>query len=128
FPFKSAGKSDTFSKSLKNGVKNTRVKIVSFTLGYWAANAFKTGTVIATSPMAESRMTRMCVGFSDIILLCHVERSQNIFLKILHFVLNDSFIFGNAIQDSVRHRCTSSFACTLSCICRLFQYQTIKCQ
>ena len=54
---------ETFSKSLKNGLKNPRVTTVIFTSGYFWVNARKTGTDIATSPIAEKRKTSMCFGF-----------------------------------------------------------------
>ena len=58
--FTSAGKTVTLGKSRKNGAKNSRVKTVIFTSGYFLIKARKTGTVIATSPIADKRITNMC--------------------------------------------------------------------
>jgi hypothetical protein len=51
-----------FSISSKKGLKNGRETTVIFTLGYCKEKALSTGTVIATSPIAESRITKMCEG------------------------------------------------------------------
>ena len=60
FPFKSGENTVTFGKSLKNGLKKPLVKTVIFTLGYCCVKALKTGIVIATSPIAERRITNIC--------------------------------------------------------------------
>ena len=62
FPFKSAENTATFFKSRKKGLKRSLVKTVSLTSGYCFVKARNTGTVMATSPIAERRMTRICVG------------------------------------------------------------------
>src|SRR5699024_12278661 len=64
---------------------------VTLKSGYVSRSTLKTGTVIATSPMADKRTTNMCLGFA------------------IHFLI----IFSEEL-DLVHHRCTFSFACTLS--------------
>ena len=44
----------------KKGLKNGREITVILTLGYCFTKARKTGTVMATSPIAESLMTAIC--------------------------------------------------------------------
>src|SRR5690606_24802501 len=64
---------DTFSKSRKKGVKNALVKIVNLIFGYCSVNDLITGMVIATSPIAERRMTSMCLGCFGIIWMSLTE-------------------------------------------------------
>ena len=58
--FKSIPKNVTFSMSSKKGLKKGRETTVILTSGYCKEKAFSTGTVIATSPIAESLITKMC--------------------------------------------------------------------
>jgi len=46
-------------------LKKRREIIVIFISGFWETKALKTGTVIATSPIAESLMTAICWIFFD---------------------------------------------------------------
>ena len=46
------------------GLKNGLVSTVTLRSGYCRNNAESTGTVMATSPMAERRMIRICKLFS----------------------------------------------------------------
>ena len=64
--FKSIANTSTFFKSLKKGAKKGRVNTVNLTLGYCLLKARNTGTVIATSPIAERRITKICFGVFDI--------------------------------------------------------------
>ena len=57
---------------LKNGLKKALVKTVSLTLGCCSVKALKTGIDIATSPIAESLITKMCFTFAITLLyLCY---------------------------------------------------------
>ena len=79
WPFKSAEKTSTFYKSLKNGLKKARVKTVILSSGCFRVSARKTGTVIATSPIAERRMTRMFLDGLGIIF--HLKTSSILRLR-----------------------------------------------
>ena len=69
--------------SLKNGLKNALVSTVIFKSGYCSVNARNTGTVIATSPIAENLMTSMWFGFLDIIY-------NHVILSAVEISLKDS--------------------------------------
>jgi hypothetical protein len=60
FPFLSNGKKETLGRSLNKGWKKGVEITVILTLGYYALKALKIGTVMATSPIAESLMTAIC--------------------------------------------------------------------
>src|SRR5690606_21434603 len=47
---------------LKIGPKNPLVRTVIFSWGYWLAKADSTGTVMATSPIADNLMTKIWKG------------------------------------------------------------------
>jgi hypothetical protein len=50
----------------KNGLKNGREITVILIPGFCSTKARKTGTVMATSPIAESLMTAIClIGFDN---------------------------------------------------------------
>jgi hypothetical protein len=49
----------------KKGLKNGREITVILISGFCCTNALKTGTVMATSPIAESLITAICWGFFD---------------------------------------------------------------
>ena len=67
FPFLSNDKKVTFGRSLNNGWKNGLEITVILTFGYFSLKALKTGTVMATSPIAESLMTAICsIGFDNL--------------------------------------------------------------
>ena len=65
--------------TLKNGLKKTRVKTVILSSGCFRVSARKTGTVIATSPIAERRMTRMFLDGLGIIF--HLKTSSILRLR-----------------------------------------------
>jgi hypothetical protein len=81
----------------KKGLKKGREIKVIFTAGCCLAKARKIGTVMATSPIAESLMTAICLIFFD---------------KFM--VVKEIISYFDTKQDSTHHRCTFSFVCTLS--------------
>src|SRR5690606_15899143 len=92
FPFRSASKKPMFGIPENIGLKNALESMVIFISGYALLRILMTGTIMATSPIAEDRMMRRCFGgFMD-------------------------FIFYFAAPDSVRRRCTFSSVYRLSCI------------
>ena len=77
----------------KKALAKPLLKNVILTWGYCCANALMTGTVIATSPIAENLMTSIC-----------------------------SCLTSYKVSGWLTGRCTFSFVCTPSCICDLPQY------
>lgn len=75
-------------KGLKKGLETT----VIFKLGCCSANARITGTVIATSPMADNRMTAICVMVLDkvsgLFLVLIQNRIQIIIIVHLHLFVH----------------------------------------
>jgi len=65
----SGGKAARVLRSSKNGYKTPLVTTVTLSFGYVAVSTRKTGTNMATSPMAERRITRMCAAVFNIINL-----------------------------------------------------------
>ena len=65
---KSIGKKWTSGTVSKKGLKKGLEITVIFTSGCCATNARITGTVIATSPIAESRITAICLMDLDKII------------------------------------------------------------
>jgi len=55
----------TLCISLKKGSKKGLETTVILTLGYCVTKARRTGTIIATSPIAESRITIICLPETD---------------------------------------------------------------
>ena len=101
-PLTSAGKTATFLRSSNNGDKKPLVTTVMLSFGYVAVSTRKTGTNMATSPMAERRITRMCAAVFNIINLG-----------------KKGIIFALSILGLAHHHYTFSFACIPSCTCLL---------
>jgi hypothetical protein len=63
--FSSKAKKERFGIPSKKGLKNGLEITVILTCGYWLTKVRKTGTVMATSPIAESLMTAICLIVVD---------------------------------------------------------------
>ena len=86
--------SEMFSK---NGRAKGLLRTVILKLGYCLASENVTGTSIATSPIAESRIISRCSVFMSCLFTC------------------SSIVCWSRVQDWSMGHCTSSSAYTLSC-------------